>query len=607
MGEIMEMYRWTCPECGGWFYRAEDIRDSKVMQHCPRCGADAFLKTEPADAPPEKAAPFQIDEVRCYDLYRQKLRRSVFAPRSVRSRFIPEPVGVYLPAEEAGQETRKDKQETATKRGRQITINKERKKAKKNFEKNGRKDIARVGVAGMEEVVGVGKGVIGNEKKASESGKGVTGITKNIPGKGKDPYKEIRDDAEYLPVWFITGRYGKRVYQTRIDGRTGQVRARLPLSGAKYLLLCVILTAILTLLFTLIPTPAPSIVLTIYSAEAIAALFLSLRESQRMAHHPAHRLSHEKPQKEDAVGRFLLGAGKTCFETIIVLLVLWGVGSTLRPVLGYYYYYVVMVSVICLIVFIFKRKLKPLLFLLVMGVAYIFHAALEDGYVTFAGLVILLFTLLELRSFYRGMNLANQFPKGQKRYARDAVPAAAAAILSSIVLVFARTSSLPADTPVHMLTLAGILATLILMMAHYNLSVTDAVPEKSGSTPAGGVGVDMDAQIGDAFAAHFREDDRWTRAREYLHDHLPALRIQKKTLITAIVAIAAVTAAAFLVSAVITGGLSDPHTVSESLSRNDRLTAAASSVLMWIARLTGAVILSMLILYAGLMYTVKRR
>lgn len=617
------MFVSICPECGRRFYRAEPVRNPEIMQHCPLCGADAFMKADPVQIPAEKkAAPFRIDGVQCYDLYQQKLRQAVFAPQALRSRFIPEPVAVYLPADEV----RRDLPEEREKQ----------KKASKRAGKSGKK-YTRVGAAGLEE--------------------DVTALQMETMGKDAQPESE---EADYLPMWVITGRYGNQVYQTRIDGQTGQVRANLPVSFVKYLSLCAVLTAILTVLLAFIPMPSPSIVLTIFSLAAITVLFLSLRASRRMAEHLGRRAAGEDPavkgdrmsaegrevradgkknaKQEDAVGHFLLRAGRNGLETAVVCFVLFGAEQALQPVIGYFY--AVMGALICLIIFIFKRKGKPLLILLAAGVAYVFHAAADDGYETFAGLLILLFSILELRSFYHRLKITDQFPKEKKKYAWEPVPAAMAAIFSSFVLTFTHSTLLPADSAVHILTLAGILVTLIFMSAHYNMTVTNPAPEGRIPYPAGGEpptgtgigkqrtknapGSDMpetgtpgiDAEIGETFAAHFRDPGRGHRSEP--HESYEGERtgrsagkklsgrLKRKQVNGIWIILIAFIIAEIIIVAVCSGRPDFLASVSAADPDREGLSAF-SAVLRWIMRIAGAAGLSMLAAYIGLLFTANRR
>lgn len=667
----MKMFISTCPECGRRINRAEPVRSPEVMQHCPYCGADAFMKVKRSYiSSKKKVVSFQLDGMQCYDLYQKELRRSAFAPQAIRSRFIPEPVAVYLPPEEAGfspdpektpaqgrqpaKEVRQEAKENQTKEGSPAEQTTHEAKEEQATEKP---LVAESGREAKEKQTGR-KTPAEQADGGGESVKGAKSVSGKSSGEGVT-------SEDYLPVWIITGRYNNRVYQTRINGQTGRVHANLPMSPVKYLLLCAALTVVLTLLFTWIPMPAASVILVLYALAAIIVLFLSLRLSQRFAEHldrqsdGASRLNSSKSagarksrtdhlkksaagksrtdlEKGDAVGRFLLRAGKTGLETTIALIILMGAELALQPVIGYAS--ARLLFVIGLIIYVFKRRLKPLLFLLAVGAAYVFHVALDDGYETFAGLVILLFSLLELRSFYHGLKLADQFPKGKKRYARDAVPAAAAAVLSSFTLAFTNPTLLSPVSPVHILTLAGTLASLILMMAHYNRTVTDPLPgssglsadgiegnrrpvgfSASGSAMPGFAGVNhvvadagMDAQIGEAFTAHFRDADKGLANGIHTWKRLAGQPVSKKmtVVIAGIAAVIAVAIVAAVIVAAVTGNpgnfpfFSPTHT---SVSQDGSLTTAVSPVLLWIVRTAGAVELSMLAAYAGLMYSVKRR
>ena len=63
-----------------------------------------------------------------------------------------------------------------------------------------------------------------------------------------------RNDIRYalLPVWFMTSRYKGKAYSFAINGQTGKMSGKLPISRLRFAALLLGITAVLGTLFSLI-------------------------------------------------------------------------------------------------------------------------------------------------------------------------------------------------------------------------------------------------------------------------------------------------------------------------------------------------------------------
>lgn len=91
----MEADVFNCPNCGGQLIGASE----SIVDFCPYCGSQVQVKTEKINSKmPEAIVPFRITKDKCKEIYKNGVKKYIFAPGEMKSEtFINRVQGVYVP------------------------------------------------------------------------------------------------------------------------------------------------------------------------------------------------------------------------------------------------------------------------------------------------------------------------------------------------------------------------------------------------------------------------------------------------------------------------------------------------------------------------------
>lgn len=306
-----EVTVFTCPQCGGEILST----DNTAAGFCSFCGASTILYSRIShEQRPNFIIPFKKTKEDCKNVYAQKMRHAIFAPKELKDpKYIDGFRGIYMPYWAFYLTQKGDFAIPAHKEYRRgdylITDHYNLKghvdayckglsyDASSSFSDNISEQLAPYDVKGMKaftpaylsgfyaDTADVDPSVYQPDAEAMISVQTEAAVEK-VPAfrsytmdtsasyyaKGTfHPNVEAIDRAMF-PVWFMSYRNKDRVAYVTVNGQTGKVVADLPVSPKKYilgsLLLAIPLFLILALLFTMMPTTllAVSSILAIVSA-----------------------------------------------------------------------------------------------------------------------------------------------------------------------------------------------------------------------------------------------------------------------------------------------------------------------------------------------------
>lgn len=91
----MEISLFTCPQCAGEIYSTDDA----ATAFCSYCGASTMLSSRlKSERKPDYIIPFQVTKERCKDIYVEKMKKALYAPKELKSKNnIQEFRGIYMP------------------------------------------------------------------------------------------------------------------------------------------------------------------------------------------------------------------------------------------------------------------------------------------------------------------------------------------------------------------------------------------------------------------------------------------------------------------------------------------------------------------------------
>lgn len=94
--DTYETMIFTCPQCGGEIL---SIDENSAAGFCSYCGASTILTSRISNEKrPIGIVPFEITKEQCKEMYYQRMRNAIFAPKALKDpRFIESFRGIYIP------------------------------------------------------------------------------------------------------------------------------------------------------------------------------------------------------------------------------------------------------------------------------------------------------------------------------------------------------------------------------------------------------------------------------------------------------------------------------------------------------------------------------
>lgn len=288
-----------CENCG-----AETVLESYGMaQFCSFCGSSHVAKTEErAGIPPESLIPFKINEKKALESFANWIKKRYMAPRALKNNYTTKQInGVYVPFWTYDSQTVSDytgeggthywvtETYTAVENGKTVTKTRQVRHTRwwptsgvysqyfndvmVNASKQVReKKISRIESYQLSDLVGYkpeylsgfyaerysiglreGWGIAGNMIKDRIH----EGIIREI---NADEVRNLHVDTKHrnikykhilLPIWISSYSYKNKIYHFMMNGQTGEVGGKAPLSPAKVLLLILFVIAFFMVFYLL--------------------------------------------------------------------------------------------------------------------------------------------------------------------------------------------------------------------------------------------------------------------------------------------------------------------------------------------------------------------
>lgn len=91
---MMDVYIYTCPQCGGELMTTEDT----FATFCSYCGSSVLLnKREGKEEKPKHIIPFKISKDQAVQIYQERMKKAYFAPEYIRHMDVEKVRGIYMP------------------------------------------------------------------------------------------------------------------------------------------------------------------------------------------------------------------------------------------------------------------------------------------------------------------------------------------------------------------------------------------------------------------------------------------------------------------------------------------------------------------------------
>ncbi|MCR4908760.1 MAG: hypothetical protein K5985_08000 [Lachnospiraceae bacterium] len=317
--EVFEATVFTCTQCG-----AELISpDNSAVAFCSYCGTEALLEGRVSEEKrPKRMIPFKITKEDCRTAYLQKVKASPYAPKEFSDpKFLEKFRGIYIPYWEYDMAFEKSPEykvrESYTSGDYNITNEYKVKPdlsgtafkvvedASSGFDDEIARQIAPyqekelvdfnpaylagffADTADVEGEVYEDLAKLNAEDRMLSA---VTGqfrsgaTTQGVPAASAERSEffgtRVKErEMQFLPVWFLTWRKGKRVAYGVVNGATKQLAAEIPVDIGKFLGISAIIAAALFLILTITSTLLmPSTVLSISAIAGVLAMYFYKKE-----------------------------------------------------------------------------------------------------------------------------------------------------------------------------------------------------------------------------------------------------------------------------------------------------------------------------------------
>ena len=314
-----------CPSCGGEIIST----NLTAAEYCTYCGSFVMLdRKDGALEKPDCIIPFAVTREECKQTYRRHVRKAIYAPSSVKNPdYIDRFRGIYMPYWLYDTAIGPDIKLTGHTESREGNYD-----VKSIYSLTCKADISYEGIPfdasssfrddissgitpfdtkGLEDfnpTVMLGFFADRADTKASLYEKDALNaaadtafdvILSKTDFKDKNPSKPAnlinamqaritRTRSAMLPIWFLTWRKDDRVAYSVVNGQTGKVAAELPVAPLRYLLFSLLTTIPLFLLFERLFTFTVYTTLLISAALAMIMLFLYVYELNRIYGRESH-------------------------------------------------------------------------------------------------------------------------------------------------------------------------------------------------------------------------------------------------------------------------------------------------------------------------------
>ncbi len=317
--EVFEATLYTCTQCG-----AELVSpDNSAVAFCSYCGTEAVLEGRVSrEKRPQRIIPFKVTKEECRNAYVNKVKSSPYVPKEFSDpKFLEKFRGIYIPYWEYDMSFENSPEytirESYTQGNYNITneykvnpdLSDVRFRVVEDASSGFDDEIARgiapyqeqdlvdfnpaylagffADTADVESSVYADLAKIHAEDKMLYSVKSQFRSGASTQGVPTQPEKRNeffgtninKTEMQFLPVWFLTWRKGKRLAYGVVNGATKNISAEIPVDIGKFLGVSAIIAAIVFLLMTLTSVLiTPPVVLCISAVAGLLAMYFYKRE-----------------------------------------------------------------------------------------------------------------------------------------------------------------------------------------------------------------------------------------------------------------------------------------------------------------------------------------
>ena len=306
---------YTCPQCGGEIFCDSDT----AVTFCSYCGVSVELQGRTVQMQaPSYVIPFKKTKDQCKELYKQFIKKAMFAPNYLKEEGQLEKLrGIYMPYwvyELSYEGPVSFKGKKSYRRGDYIitdhysltsdmsiyykgasfdassSFSDVYSEAIAPFNVQGSIDFSDVYLAGFyADTADVKADVYEQNAKNVVGSDVIAGMYKMYPEFARynvstsdntmSQLLNVKDSKlAYFPVWFMSVRHNNRISYAVINGETGKIAADVPIDYKKYLIGSLILTIPLALILNLLFTPTPKVVGIVASIFALIGCIIASKE-----------------------------------------------------------------------------------------------------------------------------------------------------------------------------------------------------------------------------------------------------------------------------------------------------------------------------------------
>ncbi|MCR5837926.1 MAG: hypothetical protein K6G88_15625 [Lachnospiraceae bacterium] len=391
---------YTCPECAG-----EIISDeNEAATFCTFCGASTVLASRICKSKrPSSIIPFKITKDECKELYRQRMKKAIYAPAEYKDeKYLDSFRGIYMPywvydssqynyVQLKGKKTyrRGDYKYEET---YDIDFNLDAEYNGISYDASSSfADSISGAIAPYDHSKAVKftpaffsgfyadttdvqsdvyapdvENIVNNSTTDEiEKQPNVKSISIKYPVTGKSAIfnTNVRCKEESMyPVWFVSHRFGDRVTYATVNGYTGKIAADIPIDLKKYILGSLIVAIPIFILLSLFPLIVPRVALYIATIVSVFGFITVLVESKSVKNKDSNigdkgMLDKVVNNDDDIPKNYNIYA----IVTYIISIVIGVIVVFSKPVFDGYYYGAVILeliaSILCFLVVIYNYNL----------------------------------------------------------------------------------------------------------------------------------------------------------------------------------------------------------------------------------------------------------